>query len=80
VRNLNIAYEGKSGLRKDDCYVYREHDFARIAESFDCLGLTVERPQDFEAAFARALAADRPAVIDVKTEFAYQATLPWVPT
>ena len=79
VRNLNIAYEGRPEGRKSDCYVYRETDFARIAQSFDCLGLTVERPQDFAGAFDRAMASELPAVIDVKTEFAYQAQLPWVP-
>ena len=59
--------------------MYRETDFAAIARSYDCLGLTVERPQDFRAAFEQALASGLPAVIDVKTEFAYQATMPWVP-
>ncbi|MDM0053586.1 thiamine pyrophosphate-binding protein [Variovorax sp. J22R115] len=79
VRNLDIAYQGRPEGRKSDCYVYRETDFARIAESFDCLGITVERPEDFSAAFDRAMASELPVVIDVKTEFAYQATLPWVP-
>lgn len=79
VRNLNIAYEGRPEGRKSDCYVYRETDFARVAQSFDCLGITVERPQDFAGAFDRAMASELPAVIDVKTEFAYQAPLPWVP-
>jgi acetolactate synthase-1/2/3 large subunit len=79
VRNLNIAYEGRAEGRKSDCYVYRETDFAAVAQSFDCLGITVERAQDFEGAFSRAMASELPVVIDVKTEFAYQATLPWVP-
>jgi acetolactate synthase-1/2/3 large subunit len=79
VRNLDIAYAGRAESRKADCYVYRETDFAAIARSYDCLGLTVERPQDFRAAFEQALASGLPAVIDVKTEFAYQATMPWVP-
>ena len=59
--------------------MYRETDFAKVAESFDCLGLTVHQPGDFRRAFEQALASDRPAVIDVKTEFAYQAPMAWVP-
>jgi acetolactate synthase-1/2/3 large subunit len=63
----------------NECFEYRETDFARVAQAFDCFGVTVEKPQDFRKAFAAALASDLPAVIDVKTEFAAQAALPWVP-
>jgi acetolactate synthase-1/2/3 large subunit len=40
----------------------------------------VEDPQDFAAAFDAAVASNLPAVIDVKTEFAHQAQMAWVPT
>jgi acetolactate synthase-1/2/3 large subunit len=79
VRNLNIAYQGHAEDNTSDCYVYRETDFAQVARSFDCFGITVERPQDFSKAFKAALASGLPAVIDVKTEFAYQAGMAWVP-
>ncbi len=80
LRNLNIAYEGRAEPnRKDECYEYRETDFAKVAQSFDCFGVTVDKPQDFKKAFDAAMASDLPAVIDVKTQFAVQAPLPWVP-
>ncbi len=80
LHNLNIAYEGRGEPnRKGECYEYRETDFAKVAQSFDCFGVTVEKPQDFKKAFEAAMASDLPAVIDVKTEFAVQAPLPWVP-
>lgn len=80
VKNLNIAYSHREAEgRKSECYVYRETDFAKVAQSFDCFGITVERPEDFKAAFAAALASNLPAVIDVKTEFAYQAQMAWMP-
>ena len=79
VRNLNIAYGTRGHERKGECYEYRETDFAAIARDFDCAGYTVEKPADFRKAFEEASAAGRPAVIDVKTEFAGQAPLPWVP-
>lgn len=80
LRNLNIAYEGRSDhSRKGECFEYRETDFAKVAQSFDCFGVTVDKPKDFRKAFEAALASDLPAVIDVKTEFAVQAPLPWVP-
>lgn len=81
VKNLNIAYSHREEEgRKSECYVYRETDFAKVAQSFDCFGITVERPEDFKAAFAAALASNLPAVIDVKTEFAYQAQMAWMPS
>jgi acetolactate synthase-1/2/3 large subunit len=81
LRNLNTAYAGRSEPnRKGECFEYRETDFAKVAQSFDCFGTTVEKPQDFKKAFEAAMASDLPAVIDVKTEFAVQAPLPWIPT
>ena len=80
LRNLNIAYEGRSQERKSELFEYRPTDFAKVAQSFDCFGVTVERPSDFRAAFAAAMASGLPAVIDVKTEFGALAELPWVPT
>jgi acetolactate synthase-1/2/3 large subunit len=43
-------------------------NFARIAEEMGALGLRVEKPAEFAPAFSHALAADRPAVIDVVTD------------
>ena len=80
LRNLTTAYGTRDKSRMNECFEYRETDFARIAQSFDCFGVTVEKPQDFRKAFAAAMASDLPAVIDVKTEFGAQAPLPWVPT
>ena len=81
LRNLNIAYEGRAEPNhKDECYEYRETDFAKVAQSFDCFGVTVDKPQDFRKAFEAAMKSGLPAVIDVKTEFAVQAPLPWVPS
>ena len=43
-------------------------DFAAYARAFGGHGETVERTADFEQAFERALAADRPSIIHVKTD------------
>ena len=82
LRNLNIAYANagrEQNNRKSECFEYRDTDFAAVAKSFDCAGFTVEKPQDFARAFEEALACRVPAVIDVKTEFAIQAPLAWMP-
>lgn len=46
----------------------RNPDFAAYARAFGGHGETVEKTADFEAAFERALAADRPAIVHVKTD------------
>lgn len=45
-------------------------DFAAVAKGFGCVGETVTRLDQLPAAFQRAAAAERPAVIDVVCEFA----------
>ncbi|WP_182451941.1 thiamine pyrophosphate-requiring protein [Streptacidiphilus sp. P02-A3a] len=42
--------------------------YARVAENFGLLGISVDRPDRVEAAWQRALAADRPCVIDFRTD------------
>jgi acetolactate synthase-1/2/3 large subunit len=79
LRNLNIAYGNRISDKKEECYAYRDTDFAAIARDFDCLGLTVDKAEQFRPAFEQALKSELPVVIDVKTEFASQAPLPWVP-
>jgi acetolactate synthase-1/2/3 large subunit len=79
LRNLNIAYANRPEGRKADCYVYEKTDFANIAQAYGCFGATVEKIEDFEKAFTQALQSNLPAVIDVKTEFAYQAQMAWLP-
>jgi acetolactate synthase I/II/III large subunit len=79
LRNLTIAYGTHDKTNMGECYEYRNTDFARVAQAFDCFGVTVERPQDFRKAFDAAMASELPAVIDVKTEFGRQAPMAWAP-
>jgi acetolactate synthase-1/2/3 large subunit len=79
LRNLRSAYGEHDQARMHECFEYRETDFARVAQAFDCFGITVEAPRDFRKAFEAAMASPLPAVIDVKTEFGALAELPWVP-
>jgi benzoylformate decarboxylase len=43
-------------------------DVARIAESFDLVGIKVERPEELQPALEKALGAGRTAVVDVHIE------------
>ena len=43
-------------------------NFAKLAEDMGALGIRVEQPSDIAPALAKALAAKRPAIIDVVTD------------
>lgn len=61
------AHEG-SRIRPEGFFMYRPTHFARIAEEMGCLGIRVERPEDIRPALEQALAADRPALVEVLTD------------
>ncbi len=63
----------------DELWLFEDRDFAAIAEAFGCLGLTVTKPSEMGSALERAFAADRPVVIDVKTDVEGIAPLAWTP-
>lgn len=52
----------------DELWLFDDVDFAAIAESMGVLGLTVHQPGEFASALDKGLAADRPVLIDVKTD------------
>jgi acetolactate synthase-1/2/3 large subunit len=62
------GYRGRAAARAREMWGFNEIDFARVAEAFGCLGIRVEAPQQIAPALERALAADRPVVIDVVTD------------
>jgi acetolactate synthase-1/2/3 large subunit len=67
-RGFDRAYGGTQTDKARELWTFRPTNFARIAEDMGALGLRVERAGDFPAARAQALAANRPAVIDVVTD------------
>lgn len=44
-----------------------EIDFRKVAEGFGCMAIRVERPEDLDAAFAKAKGVDGPVLIEVIT-------------
>ena len=67
-RGFDRAYGGKQPPRGLELWTYRETNFAKIAEDMGAIGIRVEQPKDIAPALARALAADRPVIIDVVTD------------
>jgi acetolactate synthase I/II/III large subunit len=78
-RLFDSAYGGQQRGRAHDMWVFKELNFARVAEEFGCLGLRVERPEELEGVLQSAYAAGRPAVVDVVTDIEAAAERGWVP-
>jgi len=67
-RGFDRAYGGEQTQQARELWTYRPMNFARLAEDMGALGIRVENPADIAPALAKALAAQRPAVIDVATD------------
>ena len=67
-RGFDRVYGGKQTDKARELWTFRKTDFARIAQDMGALGIRVEQASAFPAALAQALAAQRPAVIDVVTD------------
>jgi acetolactate synthase-1/2/3 large subunit len=59
---------------------FPEINFAKVAESFGCVGLRVEKPGDLNETLKRAIAMDKPVVVDVVTDLYAIAPHPWTAT
>jgi len=74
-RGFDRAYGGTQTEQARELWTYRPMNFARLAEDMGALGIRVERADDIAPALARALAADRPVVIDVVSDIEALAPL-----
>ncbi len=63
----------------DELWLFPDTDFAGIAESMDCFGVTVRKPGELAGALDQAFAAGKPAVVDVKTHVEGIAPRAWMP-
>jgi acetolactate synthase-1/2/3 large subunit len=67
-RGFDRAYGGEQTAQARELWTYNPMNFARLAEDMGALGIRVERASEIAPALARALAANRPAVIDVVSD------------
>jgi acetolactate synthase-1/2/3 large subunit len=74
-RGFDRAYGGNPTEQSRELWTFTKVDFAKLAEDMGAIGIRVERAQDFAAAFRKALDADRPVVLDVKTDINVAAPL-----
>jgi acetolactate synthase I/II/III large subunit len=67
-RGFDRVYGGTQTDEARRMWTFNKMNFARIAEDIGALGIRVEDAKAFPAALAQALAANRPALIDVVTD------------
>jgi acetolactate synthase-1/2/3 large subunit len=67
-RGFDRVYGGTQTEGGRTLWTFNKMNFARLAEDMGALGIRVESAAAFPAALAQALAANRPAVIDVVTD------------
>jgi len=66
-RGFDRAY-GEPTQKSRELWTYNPMNFARLAEDMGALGIRVEKPADIAPALQKALAANRPVVVDIATD------------
>jgi acetolactate synthase-1/2/3 large subunit len=74
-RGFDRVYGGAQTEKARELWTFRSVNFARIAQEMGALGMRVEKPAEFAPALQRALAAERPVVLDVVTDIEALAPL-----
>jgi acetolactate synthase-1/2/3 large subunit len=67
-RGFDRAYGGNPTDQSRELWTFTKVNFAKLAEDMGAVGIRVEKAGDFTGAFQKALAADRPVVLDVATD------------
>jgi acetolactate synthase-1/2/3 large subunit len=79
VNLTNTVYGGKARGRGEELWRFRPMDFAKIAESFGCVGMRVEKPGELNGALKKAIAMNKPVVLDVVSDTFAIAKRAWAP-
>jgi acetolactate synthase-1/2/3 large subunit len=74
-RGFDRVYGGTQTQQARELWTFRKTNFARIAEEMGAIGIRVEKPGELAPALGKALAAERPVVLDVVTDIEALAPL-----
>jgi acetolactate synthase-1/2/3 large subunit len=69
----------KNPRKPEELYGFTDINFAKVAESFGCVGIRAETPAEVKAALAKAFTMKRPVVIDAVTDIKAFAKRAWLP-
>ena len=76
---VESIYGGRTS-GSDELWLFPDADFAKMAESMGCFGITVNKPSELASALDQAFASGKPAVVDVKTHVEGIAPRTWMPS
>ena len=76
---VESVYGGRTA-GSDELWLFPDADFAKMAESMGCFGITVNKPSELSSALDQAFDSGRPAVVDVKTHVEGIAPRTWMPS
>ena len=68
-RLFDAAYGGTQRGRARDMWMFKETNFAKLAENMGCFGIRVETPNQLRDALERAFSCGKPTVIDVVSDY-----------
>jgi acetolactate synthase-1/2/3 large subunit len=74
-----IVNNNHSGGVSETARFHADVNFAKVAESMGCAGLRVERGADIQPALDKALAAGKPAIVEILSDPAIRAKRGWTP-
>ena len=75
---VESVYGGRTA-GSDELWLFPDADFAKMAESMGCFGITVNKPSELAGALDAAFDSGKPAVVDVKTHVEGIAPRAWMP-
>ena len=70
-----MLWDENPSLEKN--WKFHQTDLAAVAENFGVKSYRVDDPSDFDSAFKDALAAGRPALLDVRSDPSAMVPIPW---
>jgi acetolactate synthase-1/2/3 large subunit len=76
-RPFNAAYGGQQTEGFEMWQFSRNVDLVKLAESLGCMGICVERPDEVQPALKQALSANRPVLLDVRTDIKAMSPRAW---
>ncbi len=79
IKLNDAAYGGTQRGRAEEMWRFPDMNFAKIADAFGCVGIRVEKPGELNDALRRAIAMEKPVVVDVVTDMYAIAPHPWAP-
>jgi acetolactate synthase-1/2/3 large subunit len=79
INMVMVVNNNHSGGVIENARFEKAVNFAKVADSMGCVGFRVEKAADIKGALDKALAAGKPAVVEILSDHTIRAKRGWVP-